>query len=138
MHIDTKNDPITETQFKIENPPIICHVKIRQYRPNVDWSIGNLEQINGFKLMSGKAYYLSLSRSFYWNSVSMVVYIALYGSIHPSGPMPFDDKTVEMVIDDNKTTEQAKPINAAAIRFVNQSLDFSASTNIGVEFSVES
>lgn len=61
MHIDTKNDPITETQFKIENPPIICHVKIRQYRPNVDWSIGNLERINRFELMSGEAY---LSRSF--------------------------------------------------------------------------
>lgn len=68
----------------------------------------------------------------------MVVYIALYGSIHPSGPTPFDDKTIEMVIDDNKTTEQAKPTSAAAIRFVNQSLEFSASTNIGVEFSVES
>lgn len=65
-------------------------------------------------------------------------YIALYGTIHPSGPTPFADKIVEIVIDEVKGTEHAKQTTKTIIRFVYQSLCRSAFANICLAFPDES
>lgn len=48
MHIEIKNDTITERLAQIKLPSNISIVKIRQYPPNVVWSIEKLKQSNDF------------------------------------------------------------------------------------------
>lgn len=65
-------------------------------------------------------------------------YIALYGTIQPSGPMPLVDKIVEIVTDAVRTNKQVKPSNRIVMRFVYVPLCDSASWNINLEYPVES
>lgn len=65
--------------------------------------------------------------------IASVFYIALYGTIQPSGPTPFIDKNVDIVIDAENTSEHTKPNKVMTIRFVYLSLCCSALSNINFD-----